>query len=232
MTSKLPLLFATALAVALATPAAAVQIDVSNVAVPLWVSGVDISYGSHSYTGVIAGQIVLHAAYAGAIASPAFDVYAWCVDLFHDVYLGANTYHYILGGAVTNDGNGATLSSLTGNQLMTLAAYGNARLAGADAGNADVSTAIQLAIWQTEYPGFTFSANAAITSHVAEFEAYAASHVSTNTSLTSLEGAQALVTDTIRLPPGDEQEVPEPFSGALLLTGLVGLGVTRRKLSA
>lgn len=214
-----------------AAPAAAQQVTISNVAVPLSDQNVNITYGGTTYTSVIAGQIVLQTAYAGSNVGSPFTVYAWCADLYHDIYIGANTYSYVLGNTVSTNGNGVALSQTTVNQLFTLAAYGNSLLAGSYAGNSDVSTAVQLAIWQTENPGFTFSANSIVTSFVATFEAYAAAHSLVASSLTSLSGSQGLITNTIA-PSGTtsgSSNVPEPLSGVLLLPGLAGIGWVRRR---
>ncbi len=213
-----------ALGAAAATPAAAQQVTISNVAVPLSSQNINITYGGSTHTGVIAGQIVLQTAYTGSNAGSTFTVYAWCTDLYHDIDHGANTYSYVLGSTVTTNGNGVSLTPAISGQVATLAAYGNSLLAGANAGNSDVSSAIQLAIWQIENTGFTFSANSTVTALVATYEAYAAAHSLVASSLSSLSGAQALVTNTIA-----PSAVPEPVTGALLLPGLAGIGWIRRR---
>ncbi|MCX7382942.1 MAG: PEP-CTERM sorting domain-containing protein [Alphaproteobacteria bacterium] len=214
-----------ALAAALAAPAAAQQVTITNVAVPLSAQNINITYGGATYSNVIAGQVVLQTAYAGSVAGSTFTVYAWCTDLYHDIYLGNNTYSYVLGTSVTSNGNGVTLTPAISAQVATLAAYGNSLLAGPNAGNADVSSAIQLAIWQIENPGFTFSTSSTVTTLVAAYEAYAAVHSLLASSLTSLSGAQALVTNTI----APSAPVPEPISAALLLPGLAGMAWIRRR---
>ena len=107
--------------------------------------------------------------------------------------------------------------------MSTLAAYGNQLLAGPSAGDANVSSAIQLSIWQTEYAGLTFTANPTITADVAQFEAFAAANTMTGATLVSLDGAQGLITNTVG--------VPEPMSATLLGAGLLGIGLIRRRRS-
>jgi hypothetical protein len=222
---------ACAIGVALAGPVKADQLNVTSVSVPLWATGVNVSYGATTWSGVIAGQIVLHATNSATPSAPAFDAKAWCVDLFHSIYIGTNIYTYAIGSALTNDGNGGTISAATNAKIMTLGAYGNSLLAGANAGSADVSSAIQLAIWQIEYSGLTFVANAAVTNYVTTFESYANTHTFTGTALAPLNGQQQLITDSVGAggTTGGSARAPEPVSIGLLATGLVGLGFVRRR---
>jgi hypothetical protein len=132
-------------------PAKAQTITVTNVSVPTYDSNISVTYGSTTVSNIIAGQIVLTATDSAMPSAPAFSIYAWCVDLYHEIGIGNNTYTFNIGGAVTTNGNGVAVSSAVANQLATLVAYGNSLMAGVDAGNATVSTALQLAIWQTEY---------------------------------------------------------------------------------
>ena len=217
---------------ALAAPAKADQLNVTNVSVPLYASGINVSYGATTWSGIVAGQIVLYATDTALPTTPAFNVAAWCVDLYHGISLGNNSYAFVVGTAVTTNGNGVAISAATNTKLMTLAAYGNSLLAGANAGSADVASAIQLAIWQTEYSGLTFTASAAVTNYVTTFEAYANTHTLTGASLSPLNGQQQLITNTVA--PGGlggttTTQAPEPVSAALLSTGLLGLGIVRRR---
>ena len=222
---------ACAVGIAMAVPAKADNLNVTSVSVPLYASGINVSYGATTWSNMIAGQIVLHATDSATPLAPAFDAAAWCVDLFHEIYLGNNVYTYAIGSALTSDGNGGSISAATSAKIMTLGAYGNSLLAGPNAGSADVSSAIQLAIWQTEYSGLTFIANSAVTAYVTTFEAYANTHAFTGTTLAPLNGQQQLITDAVGPSgiTGGNANAPEPVSIGLLATGLVGLGFVRRR---
>ena len=228
MTRKLAA--ATVALLAFASPAAAESVHITNVAVPLTASGINIAYQTHSYTNVIAGQLQLTSTYGSNPSGPNFIVNAWCVDLLHDINIGANTYDYILASAVTTDSNGTALSATQNREIMALAAHGNALLAGSSAGSAVMSSAIQLAIWALVYPGLTFTADATTTANVAVLEAYAASHSDPGIALMTTAAAQNLIASG--LPPGGSPgvpAVPEPSAMLLLITGLAGLGTIRRR---
>ena len=219
-------------AIACAGPAQATTINVTNVAVPLTAGGINVTDGTNSFSNIIAGQIALTASVSGGLPG-SFVLYAWCVDFYHDIYLGQNSYTYTVAGAVvTDDSNGTALSTTVSNKLMTLAAYGNTQLAGAKAGDANFSSAVQLAIWKTEYAGFAFTANATVTSYVASLQTYAANNSAPATSMRSLSGTQNLITDSIGLTFSSNAQanaVPEPASMALIGVGLVALAGARRK---
>jgi hypothetical protein len=223
-----------AITVAFGVPAKAQTVSVTSVAVPLYDTGLNVTLGSTTHTNVIAGQIVLTGTDSAMPTKPAFNIYAWCVDLYHDINIGTNPYTFTIGGLPTTNGNGVAISAAVGKQLATLAAYGNTLLAGVNAGNVTVSTAVQLAIWQTEYstanggPGFSYtysgSDSAALATDIAAFESYAISNTQSAATLVPLGGQQQLITNTVA--------APEPVTVGLLATGLLGLAFVRRRTPA
>jgi len=168
--------------------------------------GYDIA-GPESYitisnaTGVIGaatiGQIVLHNTEYG-------NVYAWCVDLWHDLQ-GSGTYNVNTGSTTLSD-------DLLG-RIGALMAYseGNAKT------NALILPATQLAIWMLEYPDLTFW-NETRDGSVAEATALLAM------DMKPVYGMQELTAD------GNQTllKAPEPMTVLILGSAMVGLGLARR----
>ena len=136
--------------VALAAPASAGAITVTNVQVP-YSEGVTLTGGqipSDPENVGIAGEIVL--------TTDVGILYTWCVDLFHTISLGGS-YTYTP-DALTTQNNGTSpgtstaLTSTQINNIEALAAYGTGQmLTRPTAELDDFSAALQSAIWEVEY---------------------------------------------------------------------------------
>jgi hypothetical protein len=120
-----------------------------------------ITYDSYSVVNNVNVTINYTGIGAGPYGSGQIDTYlgntlvakSWCIDVSHDL-LGSGVWNVI--GVVNNagmsnvdngGGNGTLLSWQTLGEMGALAAYGNLHIND----NANISSAIQLAIWSVEY---------------------------------------------------------------------------------
>jgi len=96
------------------------------------------------------GQIDL----TGAGANLGQTLYTWCIDAFHD--LQGNGLYNIVSPPLNNaggDSRGTAISASTLGQIGALMTYGDAHIAD----NYFTSSAVQIAIWDTEYAGLGYS---------------------------------------------------------------------------
>ena len=134
-------------AMAVSTPASAGPIDVTYVGIPYG------DYGDVSLTGGLPAADMTDLYFTGQIVLTTNDgtLDVWCIDLFHDIYVGAGSYTYSAGPLSTN--NAIPPTALTPEQIAlieALSAYGDATLPGHSDPN-DWSAAIQAEIWDIEY---------------------------------------------------------------------------------
>lgn len=175
--------------------------------------------GPISPDATIAGPITLTTTTMGQII-------AWCVDIYHSVFTGGGqSLSYQLGAVTTNSAPSPTaLSSSQLHQIAQLAQYGQSLIGTASATD-DNLAAVQLAIWSVEYPTFTYTG--ASGASIATAELNAASLAGIDAGLIALGGTQTFVTAS----PSAVAAVPEPAALAMLLSGLVAVGVVVRRRS-
>jgi hypothetical protein len=143
--------------------------------------------------------------------------FAWCIDLFHDVNVGAGQSLPYTTGPIVTDHHGNLLTIRQKDEIAGLIAHGNALLSAG--GTSDDSAATQLAIWKVEYPTLTYSGASAST--IAEESALLAlaPHLGGGAnSLVALGGTQSFA-----------GTVDAPASAMLLLGGLPLLWAARRR---
>lgn len=174
----------------------------------------------------LAGQITLH----GSGANAGQTLQAWCLDVF--TYL-TNSATYTI-SSLTTSGAGGSNPALTTAQMAQIGALmvnGNALINS----STDVSAAIQLAIWRTEY-GASFTYNGLSASVTSLANTYLA-NVATGgiwsgptyiVSLLSATGDQ-----TLGYANGDQQgeltPTPLPAAWLLMVSGMAGVGYVARR---
>jgi PEP-CTERM motif len=244
MTPLRTLLLAAAATAALAVgQAQAGLVTVTNVQMPVNETVSLNNIDPDAPQGVYAGQTVF------TTASPISTIYAWCMDMFHNIGLGGgqnlvyNQTPFVAG--VTTDNATPTAHPLAGSVLDKMAglmAIGGDILQGGElgafnthygtAGTADDwSAAVQLAIWDTEYQPNYGALNWSGGSTTAETRIVYNTLVDDG-SITGIAGELIGVDGQQSFGTPDPVPTPEPSSIAMLALGLIGVGYAVRRSGA
>jgi hypothetical protein len=168
-----------------------------------------------------AGPIVLNDVNGNSSAT----VTAWCVDIVDWLQTsGSYVLYNILPGTTGIPGDTGTPLATVANEIGAIIQNANAAIASDTTGNAPA--ALQMAIWELEYP------NIQIVPQNSDLTSLAASYV------TDVQNGTWVLTDGYQLglldgsATGNQSlafisQVPEPASVAVLLFGLLGLGLVR-----
>lgn len=210
---------ASALVASLPYGAGATQIFVSNMSLANGYEMVRFERNPHLPAGAwgggteYTGQQDLTANF-GTVDDPAehFDIFAWCIDVFHDINIGANRIVYTLG----------PISATNSNDIQKVAAWGDHQLSHGP--NPLISAAAQAEIWDLEYnvriaPG----SNLALEAEVESLNALLPSLPDPGGSRLAGYAGNGSIAQTLYT----SNKVPEPASVTLLAAGLTMVGATR-----
>lgn len=208
---------AIALGAALATTTAAFAGPTLSVGQQITVSaasvvGAPVTISAPVSTSTVAGPIFLQTNVGGLLV--------WCIDLYHEILTtSGQNLHYQAGTATTDFApTPKTLTALQQQEIEGLAVYGTDLYNSGKASTNELA-AVQLAIWKVENPTLSYSgADANLTN--ADI-AMAPSLRGRAGALIAKDGTQSFVTTAVN--------VPEPVSLTLMMTGLVALGLVRRR---
>ena len=200
-------------------PVSAAPIDVTGYTLPDPAAFNVVTTGPENYS-YYTGPITLQTLNDGDI-----DVY--CADLDHTLHNGQYAF-----GILDHDGRGNAISQEISNRLGQLAGLGLLALA---ANKLDIATAIQAAIWDTEYSvtsTFSDGPGGPLATLVAGYlsEAFTNDGTWAVALIPFGQGWSEAAGASQQMIVGTLIATPEPITLSILGVGLLGLGVARRRI--
>lgn len=183
---------------------------------------------------VFAGPVKIE----GSANGSSFSVWAFCVDVFHDIAVGYGSQKSVdltyAPGVLNQNGAGMALTQAQVMKISDLAGYGLSLIGSGESDLRYKLSALQVAIWKIEYDGLSVSTGSArVDRYVDGFVAAAGTYgMSANYVFDTAGKSQGLMipggSGTIGIPG-----VPEPATWALMISGFgaVGFALRRRRVT-
>jgi len=216
-------------ALAVSDPASAITLlsasmDTSNTAL--------ISGPGYSTVNAYIGPVTFH---AKADDATEYDFTAYCVDIFHDMFLGAlnapNGYEYHDETLLTDSKDSTTLlqlgNSLNNLQLEEIASLLNLSALITKANVADLShkrAGIQGAIWEIENPTITVTGADVVNDYIHHYKAHAQ-----DDPLSASQIHAVFANDFGHQAFAYAGGVPEPATWTMMILGFGGMGAVLRR---
>ena len=164
-------------------------------------------------------------------ATDVFDIYGFCVDIFHPMYL-QNPLNYTYQESVLVDdrsGVSAPFDATTLGRIATLVTLGSELHATGNLADATVKarlSGIQTAIWQIGNPLYTVAPNASVVPYFNDYLNMAVDPTARMYTIVDTTGVHQSF--AIAAPRVVITAVPEPATWAMMLVGFFGLGAALR----
>lgn len=189
-------------------------------------------YNTHS---VVLAPIHFNAFLGDSATGPAFDLMAFCVDIFHNISIGTLNYTYDDSQPFNSNSKSPVSTAISGAtqlKVAKLANYGALVYASADAAKTQKLAGVQGAIWQVINAGLTVDSNSnAVDSYIADYTAglNMNDHGPVGSGYTFITEQGKYGTDRAHQSFVFASPTPEPSTWALLIGGFGMAGAMLRR---